>query len=102
MEPNGIATAFEHDAFHIVIEQDPGRPSQHGERLDVAADVLRRAGIQETVRDEGRPKALRGASPRAWRALRECSERLHGPCGVDSACRSPVPARAAQRIRAQR
>ena len=39
MEPNGIATTLEHDAFHIVVEQDLRRAPQHGERLDVAADA---------------------------------------------------------------
>ena len=46
MEPNGIATAFEHDALHIVVEQDPRRAPQHGERLDVAADEAGERGVE--------------------------------------------------------
>ena len=46
MEPNGIATAFEHDAFHIIVEQDFRRAPQHGERLDVAADEVGERGAE--------------------------------------------------------
>ena len=46
MEPDGVATAFEHDAFHIVIEQDLRRAPQHGERLDVAADEVGERGAE--------------------------------------------------------
>ena len=40
MEPDGVAAAFEHDAFHVVVEQDPRRAPECGERLDVAADEV--------------------------------------------------------------
>ena len=46
MEPNGIATAFEHDTFHIIVEQDLRRAPQHGERLDVAADEVGERGAE--------------------------------------------------------
>ena len=46
MEPDGVATAFEHDAFHVVVEQGPGCAPQHGERLDVAADEVGERGVE--------------------------------------------------------
>ena len=46
MESDGVATAFEHDAFHVVIEQGPRRAPQHGERCDVAADEAGERGVE--------------------------------------------------------
>ena len=46
MEPDGIATAFEHDALHIVVEQDPRCAPQHGKRLDVASDEAGERGVE--------------------------------------------------------
>ena len=37
MESDGVGAAFEHDATHVVEQYLPHPPSQHGERLDVAA-----------------------------------------------------------------
>ena len=46
MEPDGVAAAFEHDAFHVVVERGPGRAPECGERLDVAADEVRERGAE--------------------------------------------------------
>ena len=54
MEPDGVAPAFEHDAFHVVVEKDLRRAPQHGERLDVAADEVGERGA-EVEAHEGVP-----------------------------------------------
>ena len=46
MEPDGVAAAFEHDAFHVVVQKDPCRAPEHGERLDVAADKVGERGAE--------------------------------------------------------
>ena len=46
MESDGVATAFEHDAFHVVIEQGPHPAPDDGERLDVAADEAGERGVE--------------------------------------------------------
>ena len=46
MEPDGVATAFEHDAAHVVVEHGPGRAPECGERLDVAADEVGERGAE--------------------------------------------------------
>ena len=46
MEPDGVAATFEHDALHVVVERDPGRAPECGERLDVAADEVGERGAE--------------------------------------------------------
>ena len=46
MESDGVATAFEHDAFHVVVEHGPHPAPDDGERLDVAADEVGERGIE--------------------------------------------------------
>ena len=46
MEPDGVGTAFEHDAFHVVVEHDFGPTPERTERLDVAADEVGERGVE--------------------------------------------------------
>ena len=106
MEPDGVAAAFEHDAFHVVVEHDPGGAPECGERLDVAADEVGERGAegeaQECIpriaehQDERHQGAL-GASDGELAEVRPVDLGLLARKGAKAQIRFTGPARAQRR-----
>ena len=46
MEADGVGAAFEHNAFHVVVEHDFGPTPERSERFDVAADEVGERGVE--------------------------------------------------------
>ena len=101
MEPDGVAAAFEHDAFPVVVQKDPCRAPEHGERLDVAADEVGERGAEVeahegisgvTQHQDERHQGAFGASDRKLAEVRPVDLRLLARKGAKAQIRFTGPA----------
>ena len=52
MEADGVALALQHNAFKIVVEDDPRNPGPCRKGLDMAAQEVLHAGIEEEAQED--------------------------------------------------